>query len=128
MILQNTEVLIVDAEDTRLILESFVRKEGGAVLTAKSGAEAMSMLRHTKIDLVICNLVLPEGMKGDMLCEKLRADDQVRQDVPFVLFTTQLHSETSLVKMKARIGANAIVPFPFRPDDFRKILTEILSA
>lgn len=127
MILRDIPVLIVDAHETRLLHDSFVRMEGGTVYLAGSGAEAMSMLRHIRIGLVFCNLVLPGKMKGDTLCIKVRADDQIRRDVPFVLFTTQLHSDTDLTKMQSRIGANAIVPVPFRTENLRLILSAIIA-
>ena len=59
-------ILIIDDEEKiRRVLSEIVEKLGLIPITACDGAEALQLLRHKKIDLIITDLVMPEmdGLK-----------------------------------------------------------------
>ena len=57
-------ILIVDDEKNYpLILSAVLQEEGFDTLTAQSGPEALGILSHTDVDLVLTDMKMP-GMDG----------------------------------------------------------------
>ena len=72
-------ILIVDDEEVlRDVLSSLVRREGWNPLSARTGEEALRILEHEEVDLVLLDLMLP-GMSGMEVMKQLyqRNPDQV---------------------------------------------------
>ena len=66
----NSSVLIVDDEKAILSsLRSLFRKEGYQIFLASSGSEALTVLVDNKIDIIICDMKMPE-MTGVQFLEK----------------------------------------------------------
>ena len=89
-------VLIVD--DERTVLDSFegmLRLHGVAVLTAKSGPEALATYRarHAEIDAVLIDVMMPR-MNGPETLRQLR---QIRPDVPAAFVSASSPAECARV-------------------------------
>ncbi len=69
-------VLVVeDNDDVRELAESVLRAEGYAVLAASSGEHALALLdQHGPVDLLFTDVIMPGGMNGLQLAERVRAD------------------------------------------------------
>ena len=66
-------VLCVDDEETPLILRKLVlQKAGYSVLTANSATEALEILSHERVDLLLSDQLMP-GAVGTELARKVKA-------------------------------------------------------
>ncbi len=82
-------ILVADNDsDVRGTLSRSLVRNGYEVLTANSGAEALSVTRQMMPDLVVLDMAMP-GLDGIEVCRRLRADPTV-SDTP-VLFLTAQH-------------------------------------
>ena len=85
--------MLVDDEPANLtLLEELLRLEGYATVSAESGAEALSLARASRPDLILLDIMMPE-MNGFDVCDRLRKDTAL-QTVP-VIFLTALDDDTS---------------------------------
>lgn len=88
--------MLVDDEPANLtLLEELLRLEGYATVSAESGAEALSVARASRPDLILLDIMMPE-MNGFDVCEILRKDTAL-QTVP-VIFLTALDDDTSRLR------------------------------
>jgi len=88
--------MLVDDEPANLtLLEELLRLEGYATISAESGAEALSLARASRPDLILLDIMMPE-MNGFDVCEILRKDTAL-QTVP-VIFLTALDDDTSRLR------------------------------
>ena len=88
--------MLVDDEPANLtLLEELLRLEGYATVSAESGAEALSLARASRPDLILLDIMMPE-MNGFDVCERLRKDTAL-QTVP-VIFLTALDDDTSRLR------------------------------
>jgi two-component system sensor histidine kinase ChiS len=88
--------MLVDDEPANLtLLEELLRLEGYATVSADSGAEALSLARASRPDLILLDIMMPE-MNGFDVCEILRKDTAL-QTVP-VIFLTALDDDTSRLR------------------------------
>jgi PAS domain S-box-containing protein len=69
-----TILLVEDNDDVSHLAENYLRSLGYRVLTAGSGEEAMELLtgEDAAVDLLFTDLVMPGGMNGLVLAERVR--------------------------------------------------------
>jgi two-component system response regulator PilR (NtrC family) len=105
-------ILIVDDEEVlQDVLSSLLRKEGYETVSARSGEEALSLLRQGDIDLVLLDLMLP-GMSGQEVLRQIRREDP--QQV-VVMITAYSSVEGAIEAM--REGAFHYIPKPFKNEE-----------
>src|SRR5581483_4413987 len=86
-------VLVVDDEPLIVdFLAENLRADDYAVLTAGSGTEAISVLRETRPDVVLLDIVLPD-LSGYEVCRMVREGDRVNDrwdpDIPIIMLSAR---------------------------------------
>ena len=77
-------ILIVDDEKNYpLILSAVLQEEGYETLTANSGQEALEILAHSDVDLVLTDMKMPK-MDGIELLERVKENDP---ELPIIMMT-----------------------------------------
>jgi len=82
------KILIVDDSPTeRLILSKILTRSGYQVEMAESGAQAVTVARDTKPDLVLMDIVMPDvnGFQATRIFLK----DPVLRDIPIIICSTK---------------------------------------
>lgn len=80
-----TILLVDDSDDVRHVAENHLHALGYQVLTAASGEEALKVLEEKrKIDLLFTDVIMPGGMNGLVLAERVR---QFLPGLPVLLTT-----------------------------------------
>lgn len=105
-------VLVVDDDPTsRLMLESILRREGFAVLTANDGRSGRQVALQAQPDLILMDINMPEE-NGLQACAALKANAQT-SEIP-VLFISAIEDIDS--KMQGfNVGGVDYVTKPFYP-------------
>lgn len=81
-------ILVVDDDPHAVeILTRMLEREGYECLAADSGNAALKILRDTPVDVLLLDVMMPE-MDGLQVCERLQADEDLRQ-VPVMLLTAR---------------------------------------
>jgi len=107
--------LILLAEDDRNIRETtsdLLTLFGFRVHTAATGREAGAVLERESVDLLITDLLMPDG-DGRWLIERVRNDPRQNR-LPVILLTA--HADTTRNAAVARALATAYLAKPFDPD------------
>jgi two-component system response regulator MtrA len=104
-------ILVVD-DDSALaeMLTIVLRNEGFDPYVVGDGAQALSVARETRPDLVLLDLMLP-GMNGIDVCRLLRSESQV----PIVMLTAK--TDTVDVVLGLESGADDYIVKPFKPKE-----------
>jgi two-component system response regulator MtrA len=107
----NARILVVD-DDTAIseMIGIVLRGEGYEPQFAADGAEAISLFRTMRPDLVLLDLMLP-GIDGIQVCSTLRAES----GVPIIMLTAK--GETTDVVKGLESGADDYVVKPFNPKE-----------
>ncbi|MET3289181.1 UNVERIFIED_CONTAM: DNA-binding response OmpR family regulator [Brevibacillus sp. OAP136] len=105
-----TKILIVDDEEhIRELMRIFLRNEGFEVAEATNGAEALSIVEKSAIDLVILDIMMPH-MDGWELCKKIREHGP---DIPLLMVTAK--GEAGQKVKGFQLGTDDYVTKPFDP-------------
>ncbi len=105
---QRKQILAVDDEpNMRRLLEISLRQAGYKALSAENGKEAIEILKHESVDLVVSDLHMP-GMNGLELLKELNKQNE---SLPFIMVTAQGEISTAVEAMK--LGASDYILRPF---------------
>lgn len=107
--------LILLAEDDRHIRETtsdLLTLAGFRVRAATSGRLASVILEQETVDLVITDLLMPDG-DGLWLMNRIRDEARTRR-LPVILLTA--HADTTPHAAEAKTRADDYLPKPFDPD------------
>ncbi|MFH1692506.1 MAG: response regulator [Candidatus Omnitrophota bacterium] len=109
------KILIVDDEADIFTVEQ-IRLEslGYNIVGAKDAESALDYLKKDHPDLILLDLLLPK-MQGDVLCKKLKADENYKS-IPIILFTAST-IRTDIPEVVKEMGADDCVLKPFDPKE-----------
>jgi two-component system phosphate regulon response regulator OmpR len=102
-------ILLID-DDSRLaeLLEGYVVDFGFHLTSAETAAEGIKLLRAKEFDLVLLDIMLPDG-------DGLEINKRIRMfsDVPIIMLTARGDDEDKIIGLE--IGADDYVAKPFNP-------------
>ncbi len=106
----SSQVLIIEDEpDIRKTIDYNLSKESFKVLQAGSIAEGEKVLASNKIDVIILDLMLPDG-SGLTLCRDIKSDDKTK-NIPIIILTAKTEEVDRVVGFE--LGADDYVTKPF---------------
>jgi len=103
-----TVLLVEDERKLRELVRSYLERAGLTVLSAGSGAEAITLAASAAPDLVVLDLGLPD-VPGEAVARELRASGQV----PILMLTAKAAEEDRIAGLE--LGADDYVTKPFSP-------------
>lgn len=107
---QAPQLLIVDDdEEIRQLLSRYMRDQGFRIQLASSCAEVVASIATSRIDLIVLDVMLPDGSGLD-LCRDLRA---ARSSIPIILLTALQEDVDRIIGLE--IGADDYLGKPFNP-------------
>jgi two-component system response regulator VanR len=102
-------ILVVDDEkELADVLELYLMNDGYTVHKCCTGAEAMSCIEHTEMDLAILDVMLPD-MDGFQICRRIRE----KSFYPIIMLTARAADGDKI--MGLTIGADDYITKPFNP-------------
>jgi DNA-binding NtrC family response regulator len=114
---ERMRALVVDDDgDVRALLASVLVKQNISVVTAGSGAEAMTMLGREEFDVVLLDLRLPDASGLEVLRWARGAD----VDTEFIVLTGHAEVETAVEAM--RLGAYDFLGKPCRNSELLQVV------
>lgn len=109
-------LLVDDLEENLLSLEALLKRDGLAMLKAKSGEEALELLLRHDVALALLDVQMP-GMDGFALAEFMRGSERTRH-VPIVFVTAGL-ADTQRRFRGYEAGAVDFIQKPIEADILR---------
>jgi CheY-like chemotaxis protein len=114
-------VLVVDDQPlVRQVIGAYVAADGHTVIDAAGAAEAIEILRHEAVDLLLADWAMP-GMSGDQLAAAAKLE---HPDLPVVMVTG--FGDLANAAGEVIPGVDAIVGKPLTREKLRRVLTDIL--
>ena len=114
-----TVLLVEDERKLRELIRSYLERAGFTVLSAGSGAEAITLATSAAPDLVILDLGLP-----DVPSETVAREMRVTGPVPVLMLTARAAEEDRIAGLE--LGADDYVIKPFSPRELVRRVQAIL--
>jgi len=122
----NTEpcILVVDDElANRRVLEAILVPEGFRVIQAKTGNEALALVEHEVVDLVLLDILMP-GIDGIETCRRIR--EELDKPLLPVIMVSALSDRVSRTRAKA-CGADDLLVKPIYEDELVARIRNLLA-
>lgn len=120
-------LIVDDSSVMRKIVERSLRQAGidlSEVFHAGNGAEALSTLKDSQVDLILCDINMPV-MDGIQFIKQLPGIDSAK-NVPVVMITTE-GSEAHVVEALS-CGARGYIRKPFTPEQVKEHVVPVLAG
>jgi two-component system KDP operon response regulator KdpE len=101
-----TILIVDDAPQIRRVMRTTLSSHGYSIIEAKSGEEALGLIRSEHADLIVLDVNLP-GISGLDTCREIRASS----DVPIIMLTVRNTERDKVQALDA--GADDYVVKPF---------------
>lgn len=119
-------ILIVDDNtENQYMLEILLKTHDLEVDTASNGIEALEKACQNPPDMIVSDILMP-GMDGFGLCRAWKTDEALR-NIPFVFYTAT-YTDPKDEEFALSLGAERFIVKPMDPDEFMKIMQEIILA
>jgi adenylate cyclase len=109
--LQGSMLIIDDVEANLDLLRRRLIRQGHEVITAANGREGIEKLRINEVDLVLCDIMMPE-MDGYEFLEYIKHDADLRH-IPVIMMSAADDDESAVRCIE--LGAEDYLPKPCKP-------------
>lgn len=120
-------ILIVDDSlSIRTVIKKIIHLSGfniEACYEAKNGREALEVLSHHWVDVILSDINMPE-MNGIEFLQELKKDDLYKQ-IPVIFVTTEGSKER--IEQATQAGAGGFLKKPFLPEELRSVLARVIG-
>ena len=107
----SVRIMAVDDEpDTVDLITLVLENEGYEVLPAYSGRDALDMLKDTKPDLILLDIMM-EDIDGWGVYESIRKNEETK-DIPVVMLTAKAQSIDKMIGLHV-VGVDEYITKPF---------------
>jgi two-component system, OmpR family, KDP operon response regulator KdpE len=118
-LIENRTILLIDDEpQIRRVLRTSLSSQGANVLDVQNGEEALDILKHQTVDLILLDLNMP-GMGGLEACRAIRKG----WEVPIIIVSVRESDRDKVEALDA--GADDFVSKPF---SFDELMARIRAA
>jgi CheY-like chemotaxis protein len=122
--LVSARIVVADDEEDIVRLVAFVlRRRGYTVLEARTGEEALDLIRRERPDLAVLDLRMP-GMDGLQVMRALAADETVE---PLPLIMLSASAQQAEIEAGLSAGVAAYVAKPFTPQHLAGVVADVLA-
>jgi len=120
-------MIVDDSATMRKIVMRTIRMSGlefDNTEEAGNGAEAVEKLKASPVDIVLCDINMPE-MSGREMVKKVRTEIPACADTKIIMVSTE--SSQELIDGIIADGANGYITKPFTPEKFQDELSPFMN-
>lgn len=122
---QAPTILIIENEvSNRILIERVLSTRGYRCLAASNGLEALNMLEHERVNLILTDLSMPI-MDGYRTTQLIRERPGMER-VPIVAVTAYAQSDENEAALQ--IGCNEYLTKPFKPRQLLEVVDRLLPG
>lgn len=122
--MQPSVLVIEDSASVRRLIDVCLRPIGADMRFAEDGLIGLESARASAPDVVVLDIGLPV-LDGWQVLAQLRSDPETR-DVKVLVLTA--HAQPEMADRAAADGADAFITKPFRPDDLRSTIAQLIET
>jgi len=120
-----TTILVVDDQkQLRDLISEILSAEGYSVIKAQDANAALDVLRDTRPDLIISDIIMP-GMDGFELLKYVKSNEMTK-NIAFMFLTFKIDLDCQI--QGSEYGADAYMQKPFHPKHLVAVVNHILES
>lgn len=116
-------LIVEDEKNIAKLIRYNLEKDGYTCAAAKTGEEAISILKKENFDLIILDIMLP-GIDGFDVCRSIKQDNRLK-NIPIIMLTAKGEEVDRIVGLE--LGADDYIVKPFSPRELTLRVKAVLK-
>lgn len=122
----NRKALIVDDQaDIRKLILMTMESEDFDLHESDNGVDALHMTQSLRPSVVLLDVMMPGGLDGYQVCEKIKADPALKNNTKVILLTAR--GQRTDVERGHSAGCDAYLVKPFSPIELLDTVDRLVS-
>lgn len=122
----NRKALIVDDQaDIRKLILMTMESEDFDLHESDNGVDALHMTQNLRPSVVLLDVMMPGGLDGYQVCEKIKADPVLKNNTKVILLTAR--GQRTDVERGHSAGCDAYLVKPFSPIELLDTVDRLVS-
>lgn len=106
-------LIVDDQPDIRKLILMTMESEDFQLHEADNGVDALRLAQNLRPAVVLLDVMMPGGLDGYQVCEKIKADEVLRQTTKVILLTAR--GQRTDIERGQSAGCDAYLVKPFSP-------------
>ncbi|QKO21710.1 response regulator transcription factor [Rhodoferax sp. BAB1] len=106
-------LIVDDQPDIRKLILMTMESEDFQLHEADNGVDALRLAQNLRPAIVLLDVMMPGGLDGYQVCEKIKADEVLRQTTKVILLTAR--GQRTDIERGQSAGCDAYLVKPFSP-------------
>jgi DNA-binding response OmpR family regulator len=123
----STKIICIEDEMEMIeLIKLILIRRGYTFFGAGSGEQGLSLIRDTKPDLVLLDLMMPGGIDGWGVYQQMKADPDL-QDIPVIIITAKAQNIDKILGLHIA-KVNDYITKPFSPGELLQSIEAVLGS
>ena len=111
--MKRNALIVDDQPDIRKLILMTMESEEFELHEADNGVDALRIAQHLRPSVVLLDVMMPGGLDGYQVCEKIKADAQLKGTTKVILLTAR--GQRTDIERGQAVGCDAYLIKPFSP-------------
>lgn len=111
--MKRSALIVDDQSDIRKLILMTMESEDFQLHEADNGVDALRLAQNLRPAVVLLDVMMPGGLDGYQVCEKIKADEVLRQITKVILLTAR--GQQTDIERGQTAGCDAYLVKPFSP-------------
>lgn len=111
--MKRNALIVDDQPDIRKLILMTMESEDFELHETDNGVDALRIAQNLRPDVILLDVMMPGGLDGYQVCEKIKADAVLRSTTKVILLTAR--GQRTDIERGQAVGCDAYLVKPFSP-------------
>lgn len=111
--MKRNALIVDDQPDIRKLILMTMESEDFELHETDNGVDALRIAQNLRPDVILLDVMMPGGLDGYQVCEKIKADTVLRSTTKVILLTAR--GQRTDIERGQAVGCDAYLVKPFSP-------------
>lgn len=123
--MKRNALIVDDQPDIRKLILMTMESDDFHLHEADNGVDALRLAHNLRPDVILLDVMMPGGLDGYQVCEKIKADEVLRHTTKVILLTAR--GQRTDIERGQSAGCDAYLVKPFSPIELLDTVDRLLA-
>jgi CheY-like chemotaxis protein len=123
--MKRNALIVDDQPDIRKLILMTMESEEFELHETDNGVDALRIAQHLRPSIVLLDVMMPGGLDGYQVCEKIKADTVLKGTTKVILLTAR--GQRTDIERGQSVGCDAYLVKPFSPIELLDTVDRLVS-
>lgn len=123
--MKRNALIVDDQPDIRKLILLTMESDDFQLHEADNGVDALRLAHNLRPEVILLDVMMPGGLDGYQVCEKIKADEVLRHKTKVILLTAR--GQRTDIERGHSVGCDAYLVKPFSPIELLDTVDRLLA-